>query len=68
MVTKQITNRFKTTCIECKKQVNKSEQVIYIPDLKKIKCLDCADYSIIGHVDAIQEDYYFSAMSQKLGF
>ena len=66
MKTKRIINKFRSTCIECEKQVNRSEEVIYIPILKKIKCLDCADYSIIGNVDTAQEDYYFSAIEQKL--
>ncbi len=55
-----ITNKFDITCVDCKQQVNKKERALYIPSLKRIKCIDCSKYSIIGGVDTAQENAYFA--------
>ena len=63
-----IRTRFRTACMHCRQQINKHDDVLYYPDIKKVSCVDCNnDHYDRFTFDQSQETAYFENVALSLG-
>lgn len=63
-----IRTRFNNACIHCRQQINRHDDVLYYPDIKKVSCINCSDTSRNdSEYERAQEDAYFENIALSLG-